>query len=179
MKDRYLLTLIGLLLLAGCGYHHPAARPVAAGAITIYAASWENRTNEIALEGLLLQKSADWLQQAGQFRLERDPARADYILSGTILMANNPATAFNRSDRATTLKAWVKVSYRLTEAASGKTLWEITDATRERNFPAGADSVWNRSNREEALAVIADELAERIYLKVVSTLSSQQPNPTD
>lgn len=175
MKSRYLIPLIGLLLLGGCGYHHPASRPDQVGAIAINAATWENRTNEIAMEGLMLQKSADWIQQSRLFRLEADPSQADYILSGTIMTVNNPATAFNSGDRATSLQAWVKISYRLTEQATGKTLWESNDTTRNRNFLAGDDAVRNRSNKEEALAVIADELAEQIYFKLLSTLSEIKP----
>ena len=171
MKIRDLHVLVVLLLLAGCGYHHPASRPAEVGAISIHAATWENRTNEIALEGFLLQKTADWLQQSRLFRLEVDPNRADYLLSGTIMSVNNPATAYNSGDRATTLKAWMKVSYHLTARATGKPLWEVNDTVRERSFLAGEDAVRNRSNKEEALAVIADELAEQIYLKLLTSLS--------
>jgi hypothetical protein len=165
-----LILLVGLL--AGCGYRHPVAHTDEHGTIAVFAGAWENRTNELALEGLLLQKTADWLQQSPLFRLEADPARADYLLSGTIEAVNYPATAYDSSDRATTLRAWVKVNYRLTDRASSRLLWEIHNTVRERNFLAGADAVRQRTNKEEALAVIADELAEQIYLKVLTTLTS-------
>lgn len=176
MKRILLIPMIGLLLLAGCGYHHPASRPLNAEAIAIHATTWENRTNLLALEGQLLQKTADWLQQSRQLRLESDPGRAAYVLSGTIEAVNFPAMAFNSNDRATTLKAWVRVTYRLTEQTTGKTLWEINDTVRERNFLAGDDAIHNRSNQEEALAVIADEIAEQIYLKVLTTVSATTPD---
>lgn len=179
MNSRPLILIFVTLLLGGCGYHHPASHPAGGGTLTIHAGTWENRTNEIALEGLLLQKTADWLQQSRAFRLEGDPARADYLLSGTIEAVNNPATAFDSGDRATTLKTWAKVTYRLIERSTGKTLWEITDAVRERNYQAGDDAVRNRSNKEEAMAVIAEELAEQIYLKVVSTLNGHPPQPAN
>lgn len=169
------LPILAFLLLMACGYQHPAVRPVESGTIAINVTTWENRSNEIYLEGVLLQKTADWLQQSRLFRMEPDPGQAEYLLSGTIEAVNFPATAFNSSDRATTLKAWAKVSYRLREQATGKTLWEIKDTVRERNFLAGADAVHNRSNKEEALAVIADELAEQIYLKLLIFLSEKQP----
>jgi outer membrane lipopolysaccharide assembly protein LptE/RlpB len=178
MSGHRLLIILAILLLSGCGYHHPASHPAGAGTITIHAGTWENRTNEIALEGLLLQKTADWLQQSRAFRLEADPNRADYLISGTIETVANPATAFNSGDRATTLNAWVKVTYRLIDRAGGKTLWEINDTVRERNYQAGDNAVRNRSNKEEALAVIAEELAEQIYLKVISSLNLPPAQPT-
>lgn len=179
MNCRQLILVFVALLLSSCGYHHPADRPTGSGTISIHAGTWENRTNEIALEGLLLQKTADWLQQSRSLRLEGDPARADYLLSGTIEAVNNPATAFNSSDRATTLNTWVKVSYRLIDRASGKTIREIKDTVRERSYLAGDNAVRNRTNKEEALAVIAAELAEQIYLLVISTMSAQTPEPAN
>lgn len=179
MNNRLLILIFVSLLLGSCGYHHPASHPVGSGTISIHAGTWENRTNEIALEGLLLQKTADWLQQSGTFRLESDPARADFLLSGTIEAVNNPATAFNSGDRATTLKAWAKVTYRLVDRTTGIILWEINDTVRDRNYQAGDDAVRNRSNKEEALAVIAEELAEQIYLKVISTLNEQPRQPAN
>ena len=177
MKIRRLILISVWLLLAACGYSHPGARPAAVGAITIQAGTWENRTNELALEGLLLQKTGDWLQQARLFHLVADPEQADYILSGTIEAVNFPATAFNANDRASTLNAWAKVTYRLRARVTGQTVWEIRGATRERSFQAADDVVLTRSNREEALAVIADELAEQIYLKVLTSLSATVPEP--
>lgn len=177
--SRQLRTLLGCLslLLYSCGYQHPASRPSGTGTISIHASTWENRTNELALERLLLQRTADWLQQSRSLRLEADPAQADYLLSGTIEAVSNPATAFNSNDRATTLKTWVRVTYRLLDRSSGKTIWEINDTVRERNYQAGDNSVRNRSNKEEALGVIAEEVAEQIYLKVIATLSASPPEP--
>jgi hypothetical protein len=166
------LLLLMVFVLPGCGYHHPAVRLNDTGDLAIFAGAWENRTNELSLEGMLLQKTADWLQQSPQFRLEADPGQADYLLSGTIETVNYPATAYDSTDRATTQRAWVKVTYRLRDRATGQLLWEIFDAVRERNFQTGNDALHQRSNKEEALAVIADELAEMIYLKVLTSLAT-------
>ncbi len=172
MKLTNRLLILFVLVLCGCGYHHPAVRLNDSGDLAIFAGAWENRTNELALSGMLLQKTADWLQQSPQFRLEADPELAEYQLSGTIEAVNYPATAYDSSDRATTQRAWVKVTYRLRDRATGKLLWEINDDARERNFQTGKDALLQKSSKEEALAVIADELAERIYLKVLTSLTA-------
>jgi len=166
------LLILLVLGLTGCGYRHPAVRVNDTGDLAIYAGTWENRTNELALERLLLQKTADWIQQSSRFRLEADPLQADYLLSGTIEAVNYPAIAFDSSDRATTQRAWAKITYRLRDRVTDRLLWEINDEVRERNFQSGQDALSQRSNKEEALSVIADELAERIYLKVLASLTS-------
>jgi outer membrane lipopolysaccharide assembly protein LptE/RlpB len=168
------LLILMVLALTGCGYHHPAFRQNKTGDLAIFAGAWANRTNEMALEGMLMQKMADWLQQSSKLRLESDPDQADYLLSGTIEAVNYPATAFDSSDRATTQRAWVKVTYSLRDHATGQLLWEINDVARERNFQTGKDALLQRSNKEEALAFIADELAEMIYLNLLTSLT---PSP--
>lgn len=180
MSSRRIILFLVTVLLSGCGYHHPASQvPTESGTFTLHAGTWENRTNEIALEGLLLQKTTDWLQQSRSIHLERDPTRAAYLLTGTIEAVNNPATAFNSSDRATTINAWVRVSYRLINRASGKTVWEVRDTIRERTYSAGDNAVRHRSNKEEAMAGIAGELAEQIYLRVITPSISQTPQPAN
>lgn len=169
-----IIVLFTLLTLAGCGYHNPYVtnlgqeQPVA----LIYLTTWDNRTNELGLEGLILQKTADWLQQSRHLRLAIDKEQADYLLSGKIMSVNYPATAFSVTDVATTLQAEVKVSYRLTEQATGKLTWDAGEVGRGTSYPAGNDAVRSQSNKKNALAIIANELAEQIYIMLTATLTS-------
>jgi hypothetical protein len=165
-----------LVILSGCGYHNPYLKNVEQGipAAVIYMPSWDNRTNELGLENLILRETADWLQQSRHLRIARDREQADYILTGTILSVDYPATAFSAADVAGTLKAKVKTSYRLTDRATGKTIWQVDETLRQADYPVGGDAVRSQSNKENALAKIAYELGERIYLRITATLTGSR-----
>ncbi|MFN2366589.1 MAG: LPS assembly lipoprotein LptE [Desulfurivibrionaceae bacterium] len=170
-----ILTFIILLPLQGCGYHNPYRQKIEGGepAAVVYMKVWDNRTNELGLDILIYRKTADWLQQSRHLRITRDSGEADYILSGTILSVNYPATAYSATDVAFTLKAEVRASYQLTERA-GKTVWRVEETLRQADYPAGHDAVRGQSNKKEALETIADELGEQIYLRITATLTGNR-----
>jgi len=70
------------------------------------------------------------------------------------------------------LKAKVKTSYRLTDRATGKTIWQVNDTLRQTDYGAGADAVRSQTSKRGALATIANELGEQIYLRITATLTS-------
>ena len=163
-----------LLLLQGCGYHNPYTRTSGQDQsdATVHMSVWNNRTNEIGLENLIFQKTADWLRQIGSLQITSDPDQAAYLLSGTVLKVSYPATAFNPTSTATTLMARIMVEYKLTDRASGKTIWQTTDTAREQSYPVGKDALFSQSNKNMALEIIAEEIGEHIYLKITDTLTS-------
>ncbi len=163
-----------MLVMQGCGYHNPYLKntnSVKAAAV-IYMTVWTNQTNELGLESLIFQKTADWLQQSRHLRITRDKDQADYLLTGSILAVDYPATAFSVTDVATILKARVRTSYSLTDRATGKKIWQVNDTLRQTDYEAGSDAVRSQSSKRGALATIADELGEQIYLKITATITS-------
>jgi hypothetical protein len=167
-------ALFALLAIQGCGYHNPYLKNVGQdkAAAVVYMTVWTNQTNELGFESLIFQESADWLQQSRHLRLTRDKDQADYLLTGTILSVDYPATAFSVSDVATTLQARVKTTYKLTDRATGKTIWQVSETLRQTDYVAGTDAVRSQSNKRGALATIAEELGEQIYLRITATLTS-------
>lgn len=169
-------TLIILSLLQSCGYHNPYLKNVEQGkpVAVIYMTNWDNRTNELGLENLIFRKTADWLEQSRHLRLTGDKNQADYILTGTILSVDYPATAYSATDVASTLKAIVRSSYQLTQLSSGNTVWKVDESTRQTDYPAGTNAVRSQSNKRDALTTIADELGEQIYLRITTTLTGDR-----
>ncbi|MDF1577341.1 MAG: LPS assembly lipoprotein LptE [Desulfobulbales bacterium] len=165
---------IVVLLVQGCGYHNPYLAKIERGepAAVVYMTVWENRTNELGLENLIFRQTADWLQQSRHLRITRDRSQADYILTGTILSVDYPATAFSITDVASTLKAKIRTSYQLTERSTGKTVWRVEETLRQADYPAGGNAVRSQGNKKTALTTIADELGEQIYLRITETLTA-------
>ena len=172
---------VSLLFLQGCGYHNPYtwnldnSRPTR----SIYVSVWENRTNEMGLENLLFQKTADQLRQIRFLKITPDEGQADYILSGKVLGVDYPASSFDASDTAVRLNARVRVGYQLANRASGKTIWQETETIRGESYPVLAiptdpeystAALRSQSNKMIALEGIAAEVAEHIYLRVTDTL---------
>jgi hypothetical protein len=172
---RLISVFFTLLVLQGCGYHNPYAKNLEQdkSVTVVYMTVWTNRTNELGLESLIFQKTADWLQQSPFLRITRDREQADYLLTGTILSVDYPAAAFSVFDVATTLKAKVKSTYQLTDRITGKKIWQVSDTLRSADYAAGSDTVRSQSNKRAALTIIADELAEQIYLRTTTTLTSR------
>ena len=161
-------------ILHGCGYKNPYIKNIDLNerAATIYMTIWANQTNELGLENLIFQSTADWLQQSRHLQITRNNDRADYILTGKITSVDYPATAFSTDDKASTLQATVTTTYKLTDQASGKTIWKY-DSTLESSYTAGSDAVNSQSSKKIALMSIADDLGEQIYLSVTNTLTSE------
>lgn len=167
-------VFLALLVLQGCGYHNPYLKNVEQDkAVAVYMTVWLNQTNELGLESLIFQKTADWLQQSQHLRLTKNKEQADYLLTGTILSVDYPATAFSVTDVATTLKAKVRTSYHLSDRVTGKTIWQVNNTLRQTDYPAGNNAVRSQGNKEIALTTIAEELGEQIYLRITTTLTSE------
>jgi hypothetical protein len=162
-----------LLILQGCGYHNPysGTKDQEQADVAVYLSVWDNRTNEMGLENLIFQKTADWLQQINSLRTTTDTDQADYLLSGTVLGVDYPASAFSTTSTATTLNAKIRVEYKLTYRANGKLIWQTTETVRGSGYPVGADALRSQSNKNTALETIADEIGENIYLKLTDTLT--------
>lgn len=172
--NSYLLVVL-LSLLQGCGYQTPYARSIKEQIppTNIHLTIWANQTNELGIENLIYQRIADWLQQSRQINLTDDKEQADYLLTGTVLSVNYPATAFTVTDTAATLKATVRTSYQLLKKSSGSKVWEVKASVREQYYDAGADSLRSQSNKKTALTIIADEVAEQIYLRTIDTIIAE------
>jgi hypothetical protein len=165
---------LAMLVLQGCGYQNPYIKNMEQDkpASTIYMTVWANQTNELGLENLIFQKTADWLQQSRHLRIIRNKDRANYLLTGRILSVDYPATAFSDQDIASTLQASVTTTYKLTDRATGNTIWEY-NSLRETSYTAGSDAVRSQSSKKGALITIADELGEQIFLSITATLISE------
>ena len=180
--NAYLLGVL-LVIIQGCGYHSPYANIGTKELETkyIYLTIWDNKTNELGFENQIYQKTVDWIQQSRYLKITTDKERANYLLAGTVESVNYPATAYSTKDVATTLKASVKISYHLISKSSGDKAWEVKNAIREQSYnaatdaavPGGTYAVRSQSNKKAALAIIADEIAELVYLKTTDTLTTE------
>ena len=164
------------LLLAGCGYHSPYKDRVIAEnkKTSLYLSVWKNNTNELGLEGQILQSIADWLQESKHIALTTREDEADLVLSGSIDSIYLQATAFSGSDRATSIKARLNTSYQLVRRQSGERVKQTQNTLREATYSVNSDAVSTQSRKRNALAGIANAVGEQIYLEVFYELTGYQ-----
>ena len=167
-----LLLAISWVVLTGCGYRNPYVQPNVAtqSAKRVYLSIWPNRTNELGLETAIYRNLVSWFQRSPKITITQNKEDADYLLSGEISSINVPALSYGRYDRAVEVNIVLTVSYRLTEKDSNTILLEKKDLTFSEAARVGDDASTTRSNKNKALAIINDDLAELVYLDTMSRL---------
>ncbi|MEA1932870.1 MAG: LptE family protein [Thermodesulfobacteriota bacterium] len=158
-------------LVAGCGYKNPyldsdgATRPP----ISMHVPMWTNQTNELGLESLFHRELTGWLQKTKQINIVSAGDKADYILKGTLLSIEHPGLSYGEFDQAVELEVRVKVSYSLTEIDSGNVVIKNSKRNLDEAYFVAQNWTMTRGNLEKGLAKMADELAESIYMEIMSS----------
>ncbi|MDH5297595.1 MAG: LPS assembly lipoprotein LptE [Desulfobulbaceae bacterium] len=162
-----LLPLLASGLIAGCGYQslhrmRDNIPGVAAGEpVAVQMAMWSNLTNELGLESLFFNTVANWLQGSDHILLKKDPGQADYLLTGTI-------SAIDLSTSRGTVHLTVR--YSLKNRETGTVVWPETNQVFSKSYLITADAGSTRTERQQALTEIADDLGEKIYIRFLYAL---------
>lgn len=164
---RYAVVLALLLLQNSCGYHNPYTtdgRPQE-GPTSLHLAVWPNRTNELGLEALFYRSLTGWFKKSGHINLTNDRDHADLLLFGEITTIDLPSVSYGLHDRATEIEVRLTVNLALQSRQAGSILWQEPHLTLVEPFTVGLNSEETRANKEQALARMARNLSETIYLK--------------
>ena len=117
-----------MALTGGCGYHvagHTDLLPKTMH--TIYVPAWANASVRYRLNDSLPQDIAREFIAKTRYQIVTKPDNADAVLTGTVLRyIANPAIFDPATSRASVVEMDVAMSVKLTEKATGKTLWENT-----------------------------------------------------
>jgi hypothetical protein len=180
IPDRAKIHFIFLLLLGfcclvptGCGYRNPYVQPKDGAPLSsksVYLSIWPNRTNELGLETAIYRNLASWFQQSPQITTTPNKEEAAFLLSGEIRSISIPALSYGRFDQAVEVNVILTVSYQLIEKATGRILLERKDLTFTEAAKVGDDASTTRANKNKALSIINDDLAELVYLDTMSQL---------
>lgn len=161
-------TAVGLLVsLTACGYRHPAAGG-GDRAIAIYHEMWENRSAEFGLESILYQELTAWFLKNPGLVVSATPQGADYILKGTVLSFQQPASSFDTHDRAEELRGQLNVAMTLTDAATGETVWQVPGYSRNEVFTVEGDAFRTKDRKSVILERMSSEIAEDVYYRIVT-----------
>lgn len=167
-------VIVLVLLLAGCGYRHPATgkEQAAAGAPTLAIAMWQNQTSELGLESRFFRIFHAWFRQSPRLKLTTDTETADLLLAGRIVSISVPGLYYSQHQEARGVKAVLTVSYSLLDRRHAKTLYTETIVLTEP-FLLDDNAAQSRINQDEALRQIGERLAELIHVRTIDALQAE------
>lgn len=163
------LVLIGLFLLASCGYHNPYV--YSGPDRNLYITTWHNRTNELLLDSKIYQSLVRWYQKSGQIKIVQEKEGAQLILAGEIISIDLPSLSYGTGNNATEVKILLTVRYIIKDIESGNILLEVGQETWTEEYKVGASISETTDNEKKALDVIIDDMSEKIYLRTLTKLT--------
>ena len=161
-------VLIGLIV-SSCGYRNPYV--YSGPDKSLYITNWPNRTNDLLLDAKIYQKLVSWFQKSGSITVIKEKKGAQLILAGEIMSIDLPSLSYGSDNDATEVKVLLTVRYVLKDIESGKVLIEVGRETWTEEYKVGATSSESSDNEKEALDIIIDDLAEKIYINTLNKLS--------
>ncbi|THB77709.1 MAG: hypothetical protein D6B25_06190 [Desulfobulbaceae bacterium] len=167
----FAVIIVTVMLIVSCGYRNPYV--YSGPDKTIYATSWNNRTNELTLDSKIYQSLIKWFQKSGSLKISKEKEAADYILAGEIISIDLPSLTFGSSNSTSEVKIKLKVRYIMKDLKSGKILIEQPSEVWTEEYTVESDASASKDNENEALDTIIDELAQKIYQDALTKFSAQ------
>jgi outer membrane lipopolysaccharide assembly protein LptE/RlpB len=159
--------LLGILLLAGCGYQvrgresnlPPGIHSVA---IPIFA----NHTDQTGIETDVTEALAAKFISTKQLSVTTRNS-ADVLLTGTVLsFSTTPVAVATSTQVSTEYRAMVVVEFTFQTLRDGKVLFREV-MSEWRNYPVVSDLNLTELNKREAIRRISVLLAERVHERVI------------
>ena len=164
MNRYWLAALLGLLIMAGCGYRFGGPTvDLPAGIETLYVARFENRTSEPYLDSIMTGSMVERLVRQHNLELVEKPVDADAVLAGEVVQYQVAASAYDAADDIRSYRVTMKVRARLERQADGRIIWQ-DEAVRFRDFVSTGVGITEqegleRDARKEVAARLAEDLS--------------------
>lgn len=155
-------VVVGLIasVIGGCGYHLAGSgESVPKGAQTITIRLFRNRTREKGLEVALQRAIEEEFRRRGPLSVQREPD-GDLVLSGTIRRFGSTPVAFAATDEAVQFQGLLQISFRLTERATKKIVYETKLLQETLDFGAVSSVVVSTSPRFQRGTIDARDMID-------------------
>lgn len=164
------LASLCLMALTGCGYHVAGHSDLLPKTLhTIYVPAWANASVRYRLNDSLPQDIAREFIAKTRYQIVTKPDKADAVLTGTVLRyAAGPSIFDPATSRASVVELEVAMSVKLTEKATGKTLWENTYLTFKQRYEISTAPSAYFDESSPALERLSREAARNIVSAILS-----------
>ena len=161
------LVCLGLLFLAGCGYHFVERQQILPGQIrSIEVPIFQNVTARPFLETILTNHVRSRFARFTGVDLVADSQQAEGRLLGKIIAYDVKATAFDAQDNSIEYTATLQVDVTLRQVSNGKALWKNL-VSWDGTFPAGIDKNLQEVNQNKAVEEITEKIAGEILYRML------------
>lgn len=157
--------LAAALFLTGCGYRLAGRGELPGKVQSVAVRMLVNRSSETGVETLMTNALINELNRRRQGSVTA-PDRADAVLSGTIDSLSWDTVAHRGVNTAAQRKVYATVSLTLTHR-SGKVLWQRSGLGGAQAYTViGDNKTATEINRRQAIAVLAEQVAENVYRRL-------------
>jgi hypothetical protein len=164
----YVICLLLGMLLAGCGYHAPAAGEqwVGKGGETLHVELFDNRTAEPYLDTILTDEITAQFARSRLVALTEQRDAADLLITGTITSFSSSALAYNPKDNISEYRAHMTATARLLRRSDNTELWRGT-LSRSETYSSHDDKSMQRTDERLAARVASRRLAEDLMARLL------------
>ena len=143
----WVVPLLAVAVLAGCGYSLRASLP--AGVKTVHIPVLVNRTQEPGIEDFVTQALTEAVVTSGLVKIARSAAEADAMLEGSIVEYTITSLAFDRSSNVTQYRLQIALSLTLRNRQKNEVIWTQDRIADRADLPVSG-AVTQTLNREDA-----------------------------
>lgn len=164
-----IVSVLLLLLLAGCGYHTPGTSDswVGGNARVLYVQLFNNRTVEPYLDNYITDAMIAELSRSRLLELTENPALADVRLVGEVTDFTSNARAYGATDQITEYRATMTVGVRLLRKNSSEIIWQ-QKMQRSEDYLATVNKNLQLEGQKLAARQVSQRLAEDIYSSLLN-----------
>jgi outer membrane lipopolysaccharide assembly protein LptE/RlpB len=165
---RLVLPLVCAVALAGCGYHVAGVTNLLPAEIhTIAVVPWGNASMQYKLADYLAEAVSREMTTRTRYRIIADPAKADAVLSGSVVNLFSGATVADPiSNRSTGAQLFVQVQVRLMDK-NGKILFERPNVEFRERYEISVDPKQYFDESGAALARLSRDVARTVVSAVL------------
>ena len=157
----FFVVLAIATLISACGYRNPYV--YSGPDRTIYVTTWKNRTNVLLLDSKIYQSLIRWYQKSNSLVITKNKENSDFILAGEIISIDLPSLTYGGDNTTSEVNIRLKVRYIMKDLRTDQVLIEQPSEVWTEEYKVGANSTITKDNENEALAVIIDDLSQKIY----------------
>ncbi|MGB7911416.1 MAG: LPS assembly lipoprotein LptE [Desulfobaccales bacterium] len=165
----WLLLLLPLLLLSGCGYHPLGAEPMGGVTRTLAVPLFTNRSTEVGLEAIMANALIRTFSETRAVKVTPYEDQADLVLDGKVQSVDNMSVAYSSVTLSTVRRVIVRVELTLKQRDNGKVLWKDTQIL-ESDYVVDPSYQAGEVTRAEGLRRAAANMAQRVLNKVLLVL---------